>query len=163
MLRRDLVEREIDAILLNYPELAEDEDLRRDMIEGATEMFEFLTFLVKKSAAAKAAITGTKAWRNEIIERVQRLENRQLFYREVIAKMLERANLDKVQLDIASLRMQAGGARVIITDEKLLPDALCTVVRYPNKKDIAECIKSGGIVPGAELANSPPHLVMSIK
>ena len=163
MLRREQVQQEVDNLLLLYPQLAEDEDLRRDMLEGSTSFMEYLILLTKRIGETKNAIAGTKIWRDEILQRVERLEQQHAFYRAVIFRLMERADLHKIPLDIATLRVQAGTRKVVITDDKLVPDSLCRIERYPNKSVIAEILKNGNPVPGAELSNSEPHLVVSFK
>lgn len=160
---REIVEHELNNLLISYPELADDDDLRRDMIEGATDTFEYVSFLVRRIGETKAYAAGTKDYVSELRLRIDRLERCEHFYRAMITRLMEKMNFQTVALDFASVRLQAGRPKVIIVDQDLLPRGCVRVFIDPNKTVIGEKLKAGEIVPGAELGNAEPHLVVSFK
>lgn len=56
-----IVEAEIDRLLVLYPELADDENLRADMIEGSTSAFDAIRTAYRRSLDANIMIDGLKA------------------------------------------------------------------------------------------------------
>jgi hypothetical protein len=162
-LNRETVEHELNNLLVFYPELAEDEQLRRDMIEGATSVFEYMTFLVRRIGETRAYATGTKGYVNELKGRIDRLERAEQFYRDMIRRLMDKMDFKKLPLEIAHVRIQAGKPKVMITDEKMLPRDCLRVMVEPNKTVIAEHLKAGHVVPGAMFGNSEPHLVVTFK
>ena len=60
-------------------------------------------------------------------------------------------------------RLQRGGAKVDITDEKALPADCWRVKREPDKALIKALLAKGQAIPGAALVQSPPTLHISAK
>ena len=67
---------QITALLLANPELADDDVLREDMIEGTTTTFEFLSKIVRLIGAAAATALGTEQYIKELQARCDRYERR---------------------------------------------------------------------------------------
>jgi hypothetical protein len=158
-----VVKAQIDNLLAAYPALAEDEILRADMIEGATDAFDLLAKLVACIEETDVLLDGIAARLAEFKERVTRLENRKHGLRSLIFKLMEAADLKKAELPTATLSIRAGAPKVIITDEAALPDLLCRLKREPDKARIKEMLSDGHEVRGAALSNSEPSLSIRVK
>lgn len=155
------VRQQIDALLLRFPELEGDEELRADMIEAETDTLELLALLVRKKAEADAYATGIKSYQDELGKRRSRMERRSEASKELMFKIMEAAGLPKAELQEATLSIRAGTPKVIITDEDSLPDQFVKVERTAKKSEIAKAIKEGNEVAGASLSNAEP--VLSIR
>lgn len=158
-----IVKQQIGNLLAAYPELQEDDVLRLDMIEGETEAFEFLRAVEQRrqeAASLAGAIAGNIA---ELGLRQERFERREKAMRALAFKVLEAADLPKVELPEATLSIRAGQSKVIITDEAVIPDVLCKITRAPDKARIKELLKQGQSVRGAELSNTEPTLSIRVK
>jgi hypothetical protein len=156
----DQIRQEISNLLLVYPELAEDEILRADMVEGQTKAHDFLRTLEDKRRETRILILGMKAIVDELRERVARIERREEGLRGAMRKVLETANLKKVELPGATLTLRLGPPHVIITDEAVLPEYYWRVKREPNKTLIGAALKAGTTVLGAHLSNAEPVLTI---
>jgi Siphovirus Gp157 len=163
MLNQKTIEQEIQNLLLQYPELSDDEQLRADMLEGATSAHDYLRFLVKRVGETEGYYAGTKSYVGTLQDRMDRLKSTVGMYRALIRRLMEKADLSKVQLDIATLNMQPSGRKVVITDEDLLPEDCLRKFTEPNKTIIGDRLKAGETVPGAELSNAEPHLVIKTR
>lgn len=152
---------EIIALLLAHPELDEDEILRADMIEGSTSAHEFVSILLRKIGATQALTEGTRAYVAELRERVERLERREQALRQLIRKVLEAANLPRMDRPEATVSMKAGVPRTLITSEVDLPIEFWRIRRDPDLTKIKVALKDGVHVPGAVLSN--PEMVLSIR
>lgn len=157
-----ILEQQIKALLEIYPELAEDELFRSDMIEGSTDLVEFLRELEHKR---QEAVTMTEAI-GETVERLrqrqQRFHRRDEAIRGLMFKMLQVAHLRKMELPEATLSIRLGVPKVIVTDEAALPDEFCRIKREPDKVKIKTGLLDGAI-PGATLSNAEDTLAIRIK
>jgi hypothetical protein len=158
----DTVRNEITALLLAWPELADDEVLREDMIEGSTAAPEFLSELLRKVAATDVLLTGTREYRREIDERVQRLKRRKEAFRQLIKKVMELAGTKRMERVEGTVTIKNGVPHTIITDLASIPVDFIRVVREPDLTKIKAAIKAGEFVPGAELSNAEPTLQIRI-
>ena len=87
------VQAQINQLLLDHPELAEDEVLRADMIEGSTDAYEFLAAVVASIGAAKYVAAGVKLYITDLTERRDRMERRADALRGLIFRVMEQARL----------------------------------------------------------------------
>lgn len=159
-MRADQIKQQINALLLQYPELSEDDVLRADMIEAETDAFEFLAAIEFKRqqtcADAGAAASLIAQWD----ERLGRFERREKAYRELIFKVMQTAGMKKHEMPIATLSITNGQQHVVITDEAIIPDVLCRIKREPDRQKIKQMLKDGTEVRGAVLSNASPHLTI---
>jgi len=163
MLNPEIVKQQIDHLLLLYPELVEDEVLLADSLEGETDLYELLRQIERKR---RETLTMTGALAAEIAQlevRQGRFERREQAMRDLIFKLLERANMKKVELPEATFSIRQGTAKVLITDEAEIPDSYCRIKREPNKLQIKEALNQGETVPGATLSNQEPSLSIRTK
>ena len=154
----DQIRQDISNLLLAYPDLAEDDVLRADMIEAQTRAYDFLGLLEAKRQDALIFVDGIKARIKELRERLERMERRDEALRGAMRKVLEAANLKKVELPGVTIAMRLGTPHVIITDEPSLPEYYVRIKREPNKTLIGAALKAGTTIPGAELSNAEPVL-----
>jgi hypothetical protein len=146
-----------------YPQMDEDEQLRLDMIEGSTDVHEFLTGVVIRIADANAKIEALGDLIAAFKARCDRFEQRSDAMRSLAHKVMDWANVRKVELPAATLSIRAGQPRVIITDETRLPEQFVRIKREPDKHLIASHLKAGERVEGAALSNSEPVLSVRVK
>ena len=132
---------QITALLLANPELADDEVLREDMIEGTTTTFEFLSKIVRMIGDNKTLADATYDYIAELQARRDRFTRRNDALRSFVFKIMTSADLQKVQLSEGTLSIRAGRPKVIITDESLLQDHYCRIKRVPDKSAIATALR----------------------
>jgi hypothetical protein len=157
-LNPEVVRQQIANLLHLYPELAEDEELRLDMLEAETDTKALFSQIVSRMIEADTAITGLQAYEKRFKERRARMEHRVEKLRELGFKIMEAADIRKVELPEATLSIRNGVPNVIVTDEVLLPDQYVKIERTPKKSEIKDALKAGKQVPGAELTNGAPSL-----
>ena len=153
----------ITLLLRDNPELDDDEVLRADMIEGQTNAFEFLSHIVRKIGATQAIAAGTTEYIGELQERKARLERREHSLRGLIAKMMNAAAITKAELPEATLSIRAGVPRVVIVDERIIPDEFMRIKKEPDKTKIKAAIGAHEHVPGAMISNAEPVLAIHVR
>lgn len=157
------VQDQITALLLAFPELEEDEVLRADMIEGQTSAFEFLSSIVRKIGSTKALCSGTADYIGELQERKERLERREHALRMLVTKIMNTAELRKAELPEATLSIANGRPKVVIVNEKEIPQEFLRIKTEPDKTRIAAAITAHEHVPGCVMSNAEPVLRIIVK
>lgn len=149
---------EIDGLFAAYPELAEDEQLRADMLEGETNLHAVLERLlgVEREANSLAAAVANRI--ADLQSRKARAERRKEAMRGLMLRLLKAADLQKAPLTEATISVTKGRDSVEITDEAAVPARFLKVVKTPDKTAIGEALKAGKTVKGAALKTGEPTL-----
>ena len=95
-----------------------------------------------------------KAEEKRLAERRKSSENKATWMKNYLEDELNNAGLDKIKTHTFTVALQKNPPAVVINDEKAIPAKYLTVIpeQYVvDKKAIAEAIKNGQEVPGAEL------------
>jgi hypothetical protein len=153
---------QIQGLLLEYPDLADDEVLRADMVEGSTELVEFLRRLERARQEAEANAEALAINIKNLQARKYRFERREEASRLLALKLLFAAKAEKpVTFPEATYSIRKVPPKVIITDEDMLPDAACKFKREPDKTAIKQMLDIGE-VPGATLSNGGRTLAIRV-
>jgi hypothetical protein len=156
---------QIEALRLTHPGIWDegDEDTLLLALESETDLREFLVAVTRRMVEAEAFADGIGDLITETKARQQRFEQRSEAMRSLAFRLMNAAEVRKVELPQATLSIRAGVPRVIVTDEAALPPNCVRIKREPDKVIIKERLAAGETVPGAELNNSPPTLTVRIK
>ncbi|MBR0882441.1 uncharacterized protein (UPF0335 family) [Bradyrhizobium japonicum] len=160
----DMLRTEIERLIGQYPEIAEDEVLRADMLDGETQISDVLTHLIREGEDAKAMKEATKARQDDLKARAQRFERRVEFTRDLMLAILDAANLRKLELPEGTIFLRNNPQQIVgevIPDA--LPDDLVKIERKPDRTKIKDALKAGRELPGLALSNSPPSVVVTVK
>lgn len=147
------VAREINALLVEYPQLADDEELFRDTLEGNTRFNEIMDRLLQEMRDSETMAEAVGQRIGKLRERLTRLTHRTQFYRGLMHRLLSLTGLKSVALPEAKISVINSPDKVIVTDEAAIPDAFMKITKEPNKTAIKNAIKSGQYIPGATLSN----------
>jgi hypothetical protein len=159
-----IIKHQIENLLIQCPDLEDDDILRADMIEAETEAFDFLRTIEERRREAIAMAGACATTIAELEVRRDRFTRREKAMRALAFKVMEAGDIRKpVELPEATYSIRNGTPKVIITDEQLIPDLLCRIKREPDKKRIGEMLKDGKEVRGAELSNAEPTLAIRTK
>ena len=161
-LKNDEIVRHLDWLMAAYPELADDEVLRLDMIEGETDFHEFLRILEHRRRDAAALGNAVLQIIKELKARHEHFERRDEAMRAMMLRLLQHAQVKKLELPEATLSIASAPARVLITNEDELPEDYWRIKREPDKERIKLALITAAVVPGAELSNSPDYLKIKV-
>jgi len=159
----DLIRAQIASLRALHPELVEDEESWLLALESETDLTETLRAIERKRQETAGLAGGIVYAVAQLHARQERFERRETVLRAILFKLLQAADLRKVELPEATLSVRNGTPKVVITDETALPDDFFRVVREPDKSFIKDCLKEGDIVPGAMLSNAEPCLSVRVK
>lgn len=157
------VERHINALMAEYPDLAQDEELRASMIEGETSLDKVIERALAQKMEADIMVSGIASLIESLSERSSRFERKSDAMRGLMKRLMMAGNLKSLPLPAASLSIQAGRQSVRITDEAAIPSQLTKITVTPDKTAIAAQLKAGTDVPGAELITGEPTLTVRTK
>lgn len=155
---------QIEALIRDYPDIADDEVLRGDMLDAETDIKAVLTSLFNTADDTKMMIQAITLRLQELSERRARFARRVDFLRELMLKILQSADLKKIELPEATLSQRAGTPQIIGgIDADGLPDDLVRIKREPDLVKIRDALLARREVLGLFLSNSPPTLMVKVK
>ncbi len=149
-----MLELEIERLVQDYPELADDEQLRADTIEGETDAFSVLDRIVSGILDAKTTAEAQTARIGELQARKAATDRRQEAMRRLAHRVMVAGDLKSIKLTEKSLSRAKGRDSVEITDETALPGWAYSieVIKKPSKTAIKGALDVGVPVPGARIA-----------
>jgi hypothetical protein len=157
-----VVRQQIENLKVSHPELIEDDEAWLASLESETKFEELLTQLVRRIEDTKALAEGTAGRLTELQERKARMLHRMESLRNLLFKLMESAELSKLELAEATISVRNVAPSVVITDENNLPDIACKFERKPDKAKIKELLKEGPVA-GATMSNGGKTLSMRVK
>src|SRR4051812_30991070 len=98
----DFVRATIETLMRKFPEIAEDEVLHADMLEGETKISDVLTDLIRAGEEARAFRDATKQQQENLKARAERYDRRREFTREFMQAILDAAGRRKWELPEAT-------------------------------------------------------------
>lgn len=159
-----VVRQQVDNLKLAHPELLEDDEAWLISLESETRLEDLVTQLVRRIDDTKALAVGTADRLDELSARKSRLLNRMESLRNLLFKLMESAELAKLELAEATITVRKGQPQLVgDADPATLPDDLCKISRTPDRTAIKEALKTGRTVPGFQLSNATPSLSIRIK
>lgn len=139
-----------------------DETTLLDTLEGATNLHEAVTILIRSGLEDEAMASGLRGRMDELETRLRRLEARAAKKRAHVLAIMEDAGLEKIVAPDVTISLRPMPPSVAITDESLVPEWF--YVPQPPKLDrrkILDVLKAGEQVLGAELA--APKQCLSVR
>lgn len=158
-----LVRQQIHNLLLTLPELADDDILRADMLEAETDVHEFLRMLERRRQEAEHMTEAIAANMTALGERKARMWRREEAMRALMFKVMEAADLRKVELPEATISVRNGAEKLVINDEASVPHEYCSVKYTPHKAWIKELLKAGKTFNWAALVQGEPSVSIRTK
>jgi hypothetical protein len=155
----------IDALLVNYPELQDDETLRADMFAGSTSIDEVLSKLVDQVVKAENFIAALEARISTNKARADRFQRKADAARSLINTVLDRANLKQRVLDEATLSVSYRKGTPFVLNDEAVPDACCKIERKASLTKIKEWIEAhdGQLPSGTSMSNGKQVLTIRSK
>jgi hypothetical protein len=164
MLNPQVVRLQIENLKVAHPELIEDDEAWLVSLESETKFEELLTQLVRRIEDTRALAEGTAGRLTELQERKARLLHRMESLRNLLFKLMESAELQKLELPEATITIRKGQPQLIgEADPFFLPEHFVKVSRTVDRTAVKEALKDGAAIPGFTLSNATPSLSIRIK
>lgn len=163
MMRRiepEFIRRTVEALLLQFPDLADDEELRVCALEGETPVFELLAAVVDDIRGAGTMQQAIESRIGELRARKERFVRRETACRKLAQRIMDAADLRKAVLPEATLSVRPAPRAVRIIHPDFIPAEFWRVKREPDLTAIKTALKAGADVPGAALSNAADTLAI---
>jgi hypothetical protein len=157
-----IVKTQIRCLLENHPSLSDDDQLRIDVIEGATNALDVVDRLIASIAHAEAMADATREQVEALRTRAGNFDDRAEGLRNVLRGLMDEMRVRKLERPRATVSIRASQPAVIITDGDAIPDEFWRVTKTPARSQIRDALEAGQHVPGATLANGSETLSMRI-
>ncbi|QNQ62486.1 siphovirus Gp157 family protein [Brucella sp. 6810] len=153
-LKADLasIEAQISELVSDNPELADDEELRVDMIDGETSAIEFLHRVYRRMRKAEALAEGAKSEKDDAAERQKRFEKQADGYKALSLAILNAADVEKLVTPFATYSVLSPRTKAEVTDLDAIPQGFYRIEKKPDLKAIKSALEAGEKIPGAELS-----------
>jgi phage host-nuclease inhibitor protein Gam len=148
----DMLRRTIELLLERYPELAADEELRVDMLEGSTDFRETMDRLLRRTQDAIYLSNACDLALRDIKDRQIRFDKRIEFGRELMKRLMETAEVKKMEFPTGTVSIRNTPPSVVVYDEYAIPDDFMRIKKEPNKTLLKEMLEKMD-VPGVSLSN----------
>lgn len=157
------VKAEIAKLIEAFPDLAEDETLRADMIEGETNAARIIERLLSAKLDDDTMAAAAKERQDDIATRRERFERASEAKKSLIRSIMKAAKLDKLTLPEATLSITKPSRSVGIENVDDLPQGYFRVERKADKAAIKKSLEAGEEVPGAFLVLGSEGLTIRTK
>ena len=151
--------RQREALLTEFPELAEDIDTLADTLEGMSMAPDLIAEFIRKSREDEAMANALSSIIDDMTERGCRLMHRAKGRRQAAMNIMNAIELRKLEMPDFTASIRAVPPKVDVYAEEQLPDALCKFTRSPDKTAIKEALANGPVA-GARMTNGTETLTI---
>jgi hypothetical protein len=151
-----------DCLVAKWPEI--DCDTLTDTLEGITDLHEMIAAVIRSALVDEALQSGLRSRLDDMKQRLARLEKRGTKKRQLALEVMSEAGLTKLQQPDFTASVRAGSPSLVVIAEEAIP--LSYWVPQPPKLDRQSLLgelKRGREVPGTQLSNSVPTLMVRTK
>jgi Siphovirus Gp157 len=149
--------------LLEYLPEVDDETIR-DTLEGITDLHEMIAAIIRSALVDEALHAGLRFRIDDMKQRLSRLEVRAEKKRQLALEAMSEVGFTKLEQPDFTASTRAGSRALIVIAEDEIPNTYW--VPQPPKLDrqtILGELKRGGEIPGAQLSNPQPVLMVRTK
>jgi len=149
-------------LLNEWPEI--DEETLADSLEGITDLHQMIAAVIRSALVDEALKTGLRSRLEEMKQQLVRLEDRGAKKRQLALEAMSEVGLKKLEQPDFTASARAGSPALIILAEDKVPDTYR--IPQPSKLDrqtILGDLKRGAEIPGAQLSNPQPVLMVRTK
>lgn len=157
------VEASIADLMAAYPELAEDDVLLLDTIEGCCNLFEVAAKAVELKAEADAMADAIKARISDLESRKGRFSRQSDAMRKLIKGLMEAAGQTKLTLPEATISIAKGREKIVVDDVNALGQGFYRTERIADSAAIKAAIDAGETIPGVRKETGEPSLRIATK
>lgn len=157
------VRAEIGRLIADYPEMADDETLRADVIEGETRAHRIIELAMEQRAEALTFAEAIKLREGDMQQRRSRFERKAEAMKSLIGGIMRAAGLEKLQLPEVTLFFTKPRQKVEIHSVEELPQGFYSLTRKPETAAIKSALEKGEEIPGAALVTGDAGLTIRTK
>ena len=148
--------------MTDLPEV--DDETIRDTLEGITDLHEMIAAVIRSALVDEALHAGLRFRLDDMRERLSRLEVRAAKKRQLALEAMSEVGFTKLEQPDFTASTRAGSPALIVIAEDKIPNTYW--LPQPPKLDrqtILGELKRGAEIPGAQLSNPQPVLMVRTK
>jgi hypothetical protein len=149
-------------LLTDWPSI--DCETLADTLEGITDLHEMIAAVIRSALVDEALHFGLRGRLEEMKERLSRLQLRADKKRELALHAMSESGLAKLEQPDFTASMRAGSPALVVVSEQTIPETYW--LPQPPKLDrqgLLGDLKRGAAIPGTELSNPKPVLMVRTK
>jgi len=151
-----------EQIVRAYPDV--DDETLSDTLEGITDLHEMITAVIRSALVDEALQAGLRSRMDDMKERLSRLEVRSSKKRDLALHALSEVGLAKLEQPDFTASTRTGSPSLIVISEQTIPPAYWLPQRPKlDRQGLLGELKRGAAIPGAELSNPKPVLMVRTK
>jgi hypothetical protein len=141
-----------------------DDETIRDTLEGITDLHEMIAAVIRSALVDEALHAGLRYRLEDMRERLSRLELRASKKRQLALEAMTEVGLAKLEQPDFTASTRAGSPALSVVAETRIPDSYW-LPQPPklNRQAILGELKHGVEIPGAQLSNPQPVLMVRTK
>src|SRR5262245_51865201 len=149
-------------LLANWPEI--DGETLADTLEGITDLHEMIAAVIRSALVDEAFQAGLRFRVDEMKERLSRLALRAGKKRQLALEAMTEVGLTKLEQPDFTASTRAGSPALVVIAEETIPETYWLPQRPRlDRKGLRSDLKRGSTVPGAQLSNPKPILMVRTK
>src|SRR5262249_37845006 len=151
-----------ERIIQEFP--GTDDETIRDTLEGITDLHEMIAAVIRSALVDEALGSGLRARLDDMKERQSRLEVRASKKRELALQAMSETGLTRLEQPDFTASIRAGVPALVVVSEQSIPGAYwLTQAPKLDRQGLLGELKRGGAIPGVELSNPKPALMVRTK
>jgi Siphovirus Gp157 len=151
-----------DRLLALWPDI--DSDTLADTLEGITDLHEMIAVVIRSALVDEALGSGLRGRLADMKERQSRLEMRASKKRELALQAMSEVGLTKlVQADFTASTRAGVPALVVVSEQSIPASYWLTQPPKLDRQGLLGELTRGGAIPGVELSNPKPVLMVRTK
>lgn len=155
--------RQREALLANFPELADDAETLTDTLDGISDAGDVIARFVHLALEDQMMVDALGSRVKEMQERKSRFERRADRYRDAALALMLAIGERKVERPDFTVTVRNNPATAHIEDLNIIPDRYCEIERKPKTREITAALRNGEPVIGAVLGNGSQSLSVRTK
>jgi hypothetical protein len=160
------VRAQIALLRVTHPNIWDegDDQLIADMLEGSTDLHEFLAAVVRRMVEATAFAAGIEAMIDQMKARRDRFNQRTEAMRGLALSIITAAQIKRLELPEATLSVVKPRERVVVANDADVPATYChPPVVKPDLKKIKAALDAGERFNWASIQVGEPTLMVRIR
>jgi Gp157 protein len=151
-----------DRLAQEFPET--DDETIRDTLEGITNLHEMIAAVIRSALVDEALHAGLCCRMDDMKERLSRLETRAGKKRELALHAMSEVGLSKLeQPDFTACTRAGSPSLLVVAEQTIPPDYWLPQPPKLDRQGLLGELKRGASIPGAELSNPKPILMVRTK
>ena len=151
-----------ERLLTDFP--TADEETIHDTLQGITDLHEMIAVVIRSALVDEALGSGLRARLDDMKERQSRLEVRASKKRELALQAMSEAGLNRLEQPDFTASTRAGVPALVVVSEQAIPETYwLTQAPKLDRQGLLGELKRGGAIPGVELSNPKPVLMVRTK